>query len=251
MLTPNKLTLFVLAALAAGALGGCEAGTVDAGTGRFVAAESSDKRAQDSQAEAPVKAKEKASEARRDGDDAAGADDRGGTDADDRGGTDADDATVSGEEPSAVAAYAQAEVDASGQAEPIPESFAHLGTSREFPDSSKDLVLPESVAAAAAAAAAAGAAPDPDHAPLIDSVSPSSAPSSGGSELQIHGKNLQAYRVVVGFAPARILSVTEAGGTVTLTVAAPPRTGPATVAVVVTNRDGSVAIASEPFQYLN
>jgi IPT/TIG domain len=88
--------------------------------------------------------------------------------------------------------------------------------------------------------------------PVIEDVWPNKAPASGGEKVEIRGKNLRASSVLFGSVPARILGVREAAGTVTLTVATPPaRAGAAQVFIVVTNRDGSYAVAGEKFQYYN
>jgi hypothetical protein len=93
---------------------------------------------------------------------------------------------------------------------------------------------------------------DPAPTPVIDDVYPSKGRASGGDRVQIRGKNLQAYLVLFGSVPARILDAREVDGAMTLTVAAPPaRAGPAQVYLVVTNRDGRYAVASDRFQYFN
>lgn len=89
--------------------------------------------------------------------------------------------------------------------------------------------------------------PDPSARPAIDDLWPRNGPESGGQRVQIRGRNLQPVLVLFGRSPARILAVDESDGNVVLTLLAPPRTGPAQVAIVVTNSDGSSAIAQ--FEY--
>jgi hypothetical protein len=80
--------------------------------------------------------------------------------------------------------------------------------------------------------------------PVIEDVWPDKAPASGGEKVVIRGKNLQAAQVVFGLTPAHILGAAEDA----VMVAAPPA-GAGQVAIVVTNRDGSYAIAGGAFSY--
>jgi IPT/TIG domain-containing protein len=96
--------------------------------------------------------------------------------------------------------------------------------------------------------------------PVIEDVWPNKAPAAGSDdalehnsnrngheheiEIVIKGKNLTASQVLFGMAPARIVEVTAHS----LTVAA-PAAGAGEVAIVVTNRDGSFAIATQAFSY--
>jgi hypothetical protein len=82
--------------------------------------------------------------------------------------------------------------------------------------------------------------------PFIEDIWPDKAPASGGDRIVLRGKNLQAAQVVFGLAPAKILDAS----TDRLTVAAPAASA-GEVAIVVTNRDGSYAIAGTPFHYYN
>jgi hypothetical protein len=91
--------------------------------------------------------------------------------------------------------------------------------------------------------------PDAAARPSIDDVWPEKAPASGGARVQLRGRNLDPVVVLFGRSPARILAVDRSHADVVLTLAAPARTGPAQVWIVVTNRDGSNAIGAEPFQY--
>lgn len=89
--------------------------------------------------------------------------------------------------------------------------------------------------------------PDPSARPAIDDLWPRNGPESGGEKVQIRGRNLQPVYVLFGRSPAQILGVDDSGGTTTLTVVVPKRTGPAQEWVVVANRDGSNATAH--FEY--
>jgi hypothetical protein len=79
--------------------------------------------------------------------------------------------------------------------------------------------------------------------PVIVDVWPAQGPASGGQEVVIRGENLRAVQVLFGVAPARILAATAES----LTVRSPPVGAAGPAPIVVTNGDGSYAIA--PFTY--
>ena len=113
----------------------------------------------------------------------------------------------------------------------------------------------ESAASAEEAAQVEAAA-----APVIEDVWPDKVPAAGSDDARKHGgggqengtdvevvikgSHLDASQVVFGLVPARILKVTADS----LTVAA-PAAGVSEVVIVVTNRDGSFAIAKQSFRY--
>lgn len=114
---------------------------------------------------------------------------------------------------------------------------------------------------AAQVEAAEGATQAAAAAPVIEDVWPNKAPAAGSDDARKHdrhedehqfdvarvvikGQNLAASQVVFGLAPARILEATADS----ITVAA-PEAGVGEVAIVVTNRDGSFAIAAQNFGY--
>lgn len=145
------------------------------------------------------------------------------------------------------------EADGAGPLPPLPPKFTVSVDGIPDPpepldrDSSQDIETGPRLAPLAES--------DPDSAkgyPAIDDVWPNKAPAAGGDRVEIRGRNLQGFLVTFGFAPARILGRSESDGTVTLTVAVPAaKGGPSDVRIVARNRDGSFAIASEPFRYYN
>jgi hypothetical protein len=98
--------------------------------------------------------------------------------------------------------------------------------------------------------AAADAALAPAGPPVIEDVWPTKGPATGGDRVEIRGRNLRPSLVLFGSVPATVLGVRDEGGTVTVTLQAPPaRAGAARVYVVVTNPDGQYAVAGERFEY--
>ena len=115
-------------------------------------------------------------------------------------------------------------------------------------------------AAAPAASAEEAAQVEAAAAPVIEDVWPDKVPAAGSDDARKHGgggqengtdvevvikcSHLDASQVVFGLVPARILKVAADS----LTVAAPV-VGVSEVVIVVTNRDGSFAIAKQAFRY--
>ena len=82
--------------------------------------------------------------------------------------------------------------------------------------------------------------------PVIDDVWPNKGPSSGGERVVIRGRNLQAAQIVIGLAPAHIIEASEDKVTIVA-----PAAGAGAAAIVLTNRDGTYAVATGEFQYYN
>jgi IPT/TIG domain len=82
--------------------------------------------------------------------------------------------------------------------------------------------------------------------PVIDDVWPNKAPSSGGEQVMIRGKNLRTLQVVFGTVPAQIVSESQEAVTVAV-----PAGGAGEVAIVLTNRDGGYSVAAGAFSYYN
>ena len=81
--------------------------------------------------------------------------------------------------------------------------------------------------------------------PTIRSVSPRSGGEAGGNEVTIEGANFSRVQVLFNSSIARVVSETSDA----VTVVAPTRADAPLVSVVVTNRDGSYAVASGAYRY--
>lgn len=121
-----------------------------------------------------------------------------------------------------------------------PRPAVDLEYNTEFAEPSQDKVL----------ASPPAWRPDPraesNPKPVVESLSAERIPAAGGQQLTIRGHGLQAKQVMIGLAPARIISASA--DAVTVLVPAGP-VGPA--AVVITNADGNFAIASGSLEYAN
>ena len=82
--------------------------------------------------------------------------------------------------------------------------------------------------------------------PAIARVSPESGSGEGGEELLITGSGFGTVQVMVGNTAARITS--QSSNAITVLVPAAGR--PGITAVVVTNRDGSYAVAGGAYSYM-
>ena len=80
--------------------------------------------------------------------------------------------------------------------------------------------------------------------PQIDDVWPNKGPESGGGVVVIKGKNLMVTQVLFGMMPARILEATSDAVKVAI-----PGSGAGEVPVVITNGDGTYAVAMHAFRY--
>jgi hypothetical protein len=81
--------------------------------------------------------------------------------------------------------------------------------------------------------------------PVIRTVSPHAGVDAGGNEVTIKGENLEVAQVLFDSSVARVVSQAPDA----VTVVAPPREDMARVSIVVTNRDGSYAVASGAYRY--
>jgi hypothetical protein len=81
--------------------------------------------------------------------------------------------------------------------------------------------------------------------PTIRSLSPLSGDEAGGNEVTIEGANFSRVQVLFNSSVARVVSETSDA----VTVVAPKQADAPVVSVVVTNRDGSYAVASGAYRY--
>jgi rubrerythrin len=100
--------------------------------------------------------------------------------------------------------------------------------------------------AAAAPTADAAAAPAADATPeaAIEDVWPDKTSEAGGERVVIRGQNLQPAQILFGMVPATIVEVARDH-----IVVIAPAAKEGEVKIVVTNRDGSYAIAADAFRY--
>lgn len=78
--------------------------------------------------------------------------------------------------------------------------------------------------------------------PIVEGMTPTSAPAAGGAEVVLRGRNLRAAQVMFGTAAARI----SRAGPDEVRVVVPPG-APGAVRVALTNDDGHFALVAEPF----
>jgi hypothetical protein len=81
--------------------------------------------------------------------------------------------------------------------------------------------------------------------PTISSISQQGGGVAGGNELTIKGENFSSPQILFNSAPARILS----GSPDAVTVIVPAQERPGIATIVVTNRDGSYAVARNAYKY--
>jgi rubrerythrin len=113
-----------------------------------------------------------------------------------------------------------------------------LEYSEGLPEPPQQLVVP------ARAAWAPSADVEANPQPIIEDVWPNKTAETGGERVVIRGTNLQAAQVLFGMVPATIVEVAPDQ----IVVTAPPAEA-GDVAIVVTNRDGSYALAKGTFSY--
>lgn len=81
--------------------------------------------------------------------------------------------------------------------------------------------------------------------PVVEVMTPASAPAAGGVEVVLRGRNLRVAQVMFGTAAARI---THASPGEVRVVA--PQVAPGAVRVALTNDDGHFALVGEPFTFV-